>query len=135
MAITGNLTVVGQQQAGYASLTPLPDDDPATSTINFPLGDNRANNLTSPLSNAGGVSLTYKASPGKQTHFILDVTGYFLNDDTGADVQRPDAGPRPRHAVRTSASTARSRPTRTGSSRSPAVGAIPANAKSRSPAT
>ena len=83
MAITGNLTIVGQQLAGYASLTPLPDDDPATSTINFPLGDNRANNLTSPLSNAGGVSLTYKASPGKQTHFILDVTGYFLNDDSG----------------------------------------------------
>ena len=83
VAITGNLTIVGQQQGGYASLTPLPDDDPATSTINFPLGDNRANNLTSPLSNAGGVSLTYKASPGKQTHFILDVTGYFLNDDSG----------------------------------------------------
>ena len=83
VAITGNLTSTGQQQAGYASLTPLPDANPATSTINFPLGDNRANNLTSPLSNAGGVSLTYKASPGKQTHFMLDVTGYFLNDDTG----------------------------------------------------
>jgi hypothetical protein len=84
VAITGNLTIVGQQQAGYASLTPLPDPNPATSTINFPLGDNRANNITSPLSNAGGVSLTYKAGGGKQTHFILDVTGYFLNDDTGA---------------------------------------------------
>ncbi len=84
VAITGNLTIVGQQQAGYASLTPLPNANPATSTINFPLGDNRANNVTSPLSNAGGVSLTYKASAGNQTHFILDVTGYFLNDDTGA---------------------------------------------------
>ena len=83
VAITGNLTIVGQQQAGYASLTPLPDANPATSTINFPLGDNRANNVTSPLSNAGGVSLTYKASAGRQTHFILDVTGYFLNDNTG----------------------------------------------------
>ena len=83
VAITGNLTVVGQQQAGYASLTPLPNANPATSTINFPLGDNRANNVTSPLSNAGGVSLTYKASAGKQTHFILDVTGYFLNGDNG----------------------------------------------------
>ena len=83
VAITGNLTIVGQQQAGYASLTPLPNANPATSTINFPLGDNRANNVTSPLSNAGGVSLTYKAAAGKQTHFILDVTGYFLNDDSG----------------------------------------------------
>jgi hypothetical protein len=84
VAITGNLTIVGQQQAGYASLTPLPNANPATSTINFPLGDNRANNITSPLSNAGGVSLTYKASAGKQTHFILDVTGYFLNNNTGS---------------------------------------------------
>jgi hypothetical protein len=84
VAITGNLTVVGQQQAGYASLTPLPVANPATSTINFPLGDNRANNITSPLSNAGGVSLTYKATPGKQTHFILDVTGYFLNRELSA---------------------------------------------------
>jgi hypothetical protein len=84
VAITGNLTIVGQQQAGYASLTPLPNAFPATSTINFPLGDNRANNITSPLSNAGGVSLTYKAGAGKQTHFILDVTGYFLNNNNGA---------------------------------------------------
>jgi hypothetical protein len=83
VAITGNLTIVGQQQAGYASLTPLPNPNPATSTLNFPLGDNRANNVTSPLSNAGGVSITYKAGAGKQTHFILDVTGYFLNDDSG----------------------------------------------------
>jgi hypothetical protein len=84
VAITGNLTVVGQQQAGYASLTPLPVANPATSTINFPLGDNRANNITSPLSTAGGVSITYKAGAGKQTHFLLDVTGYFLNRDVAA---------------------------------------------------
>ena len=84
VAITGNLTVAGQQQAGYASLTPLPTATPATSSINFPLGDNRANNITSPLSNAGGISLTYKAGTGKQTHFILDVTGYFLNREPAA---------------------------------------------------
>jgi len=83
VAITGNLTVTGQQQAGYAALTRIPDPNPATSTINFPLGDNRANNLTSPLNTNGSVSITYKAGAGKQTHFILDVTGYFLNDDSG----------------------------------------------------
>ncbi|HEX5015800.1 MAG TPA: hypothetical protein VFV72_16770 [Candidatus Limnocylindrales bacterium] len=83
VAITGNLTVTGQQQAGYASLTRVPDPNPATSTINFPLGDNRANNLTSPLNTNGKISITYKASTGKQAHFILDVTGYFLNNDTG----------------------------------------------------
>ncbi|HEX7222723.1 MAG TPA: hypothetical protein VF231_05710 [Candidatus Limnocylindrales bacterium] len=81
VAITGNLTVVGQTAAGYASLTQQPIADPATSTINFPLGDTRANNVTAPLSGAGGVSLTYRASPTKSTHFILDVTGYFIDDD------------------------------------------------------
>ena len=34
------------------------------------------------------MSLTYKAGSGQQTHFILDVTGYFLNNNSGADVQR-----------------------------------------------
>ena len=47
---TGNLTVVGQSRAGYVSLTPDPDADPDTSTINFPLGDTRANGVTVPLS-------------------------------------------------------------------------------------
>ncbi len=84
VALTGKLPIVGPQHAGYAALTPLPNAFPATSTINFPLGDNRANNITSPLSNAGGVSLTYKAGAGMQTHFILDVTGYFLNNNNGA---------------------------------------------------
>jgi hypothetical protein len=81
VAITGNLTVVGQTAGGYASLTQTPIVNPATSTINFPLGDVRANNVTSPLSSAGGVSITYRAGAGKVAHFILDVTGYFLNED------------------------------------------------------
>jgi hypothetical protein len=84
VAITGNLTVTGQQQAGYASLTRVPQANPTTSTLNFPLGDNRANNVTSPLSSTGTVSITYKATAGKQAHFLLDVTGYFLNNDTGS---------------------------------------------------
>ncbi len=81
VAITGNLTVTGHTAGGYAALTQVPIANPATSTINFPVGDNRANNVTSPLSSIGGVSLTYRASAGKTTHFILDVTGYFLNDE------------------------------------------------------
>ena len=84
VAITGNLTVVGQNGAGYASLTQQPIADPSTSTINFPLGDTRANNVTSPLSSSGGVSITYRAAPGRTTHFILDVTGYFLNEEVAA---------------------------------------------------
>jgi hypothetical protein len=49
-----------------------------TSTINFPVDDNRANGLTVPL--AGGTSLDamYWASGSADTvNVIFDVTGYF----------------------------------------------------------
>jgi hypothetical protein len=85
VAITGNVTVTNQQQAGFVSLTRLPNANPQTSTLNFPLHDNRANNVTSPLSTSGAVSLTYKASTaGKTADVILDVTGYFLNGNAGS---------------------------------------------------
>ncbi|HET9435296.1 MAG TPA: hypothetical protein VFO50_00430 [Candidatus Limnocylindrales bacterium] len=84
VAITANLTIAGQTAAGYASLTQTPIANPSTSTLNFPLGDTRANNVTTPLSSIGGVSITYRGSPGRTAHFILDVTGYFLANDTGA---------------------------------------------------
>ena len=76
-AVTGNLTVTGQTRSGYVSITPDPDPDPLTSTINFPLGDTRANGVTVPLSASGNMSLIYKSAAGKRTHLILDVTGYF----------------------------------------------------------
>ncbi|MGK2851849.1 MAG: hypothetical protein ACSLFN_13175 [Candidatus Limnocylindrales bacterium] len=75
-AVTGNLTVVGQNGAGFVSITPAPNTAPTTSTINFPSGDTRANGVTGPLS-AGNMSMVYKSSGGKTTHLILDVTGYF----------------------------------------------------------
>ena len=75
-AITGNLTVTGQTRAGYASITPDPDNAPATSTINFPLGDTRANGVTVPLNGSGDMSLVYKAGSGT-AYLILDVAGYF----------------------------------------------------------
>jgi hypothetical protein len=76
-AVTGNLTVVGQTAAGYASLTETPTASPGTSTLNFPLGDTRANGITAPLDVSGELSLVYKASAGKTTQFLLDLTGYF----------------------------------------------------------
>ena len=84
VAVTGNLTVTGHQAAGYVSVTPTATNTPSTSSLNFPLGDNRANNLTVPLSATGTLSAVYKAAAGKKTHLIFDVTGYFLADDTGA---------------------------------------------------
>jgi hypothetical protein len=76
-AVTGNLTVTAQTAAGYVSITPNPVASPTTSTINFPLGDTRANGVTVPLNGSGNMSLVYKAGSGKKTHLILDVTGYF----------------------------------------------------------
>jgi hypothetical protein len=83
VAITGNVTVAGQSAAGYLSVGPTATANPTSSTINFPVGDNRANNLTLPLNAAGDLAAVYKAGAGKTTHVIVDVTGYFLADSTG----------------------------------------------------
>ena len=55
VAVTGNLTVTGQTGRGYLSLTPTPQASPTTSTLNFPVGDTRANNVTVPLGAGGRV--------------------------------------------------------------------------------
>jgi hypothetical protein len=75
-AVIGNVTVVGQTRAGYVSVTPTNQANPTTSTVNFPVGDIRANNFTVDLSNTNTLSATYKASSGT-THLIVDVTGYY----------------------------------------------------------
>jgi hypothetical protein len=82
-AITANVTVTGQSGAGYVSLTPTKVANPTTSTINFPVGDNRANGAAVPLGPGGTLSATYKAGPGRTTDLVLDVTGYFVNDASG----------------------------------------------------
>jgi hypothetical protein len=78
VAITGNLTVTQQTALGYLSLTPTATANPSSSTLNFPVGDNRANNVTIALGPGGTLSVVYKATAGKHTHVLLDVTGYFL---------------------------------------------------------
>jgi Carboxypeptidase regulatory-like domain len=76
-ALTGNLTVVGQTAAGYAAITETPMSSPSSSTLNFPLGDTRANGVTSPIGLNGNASLVYVAAVGARTQLLLDVTGYF----------------------------------------------------------
>lgn len=76
VAITGNLTVVGQTRAGFLSITKQPTANPPSSVLNFPLGDTRANGVTVPLNATGDLSIVYKASGGT-THVLLDVTGFF----------------------------------------------------------
>ena len=84
VAVTGNFTVTRQTGAGYASVTPVATNAPSTSSINFPLGDNRANNVTVALGPGGKLAAVYKAAAGRTTDFLFDVTGYFLADETGA---------------------------------------------------
>ena len=80
-AISGNLTVTAQTGVGYIAVSPAaPPPVPATSTLNFPLGDNRANGLVSPLGTGpslGQTWLVYIAATGKTTQLILDLSGYF----------------------------------------------------------
>ncbi len=86
-AITGNVTVTGQKSTGYVSLTTVPAEKPATSTINFPVGDTRANGFAAPLDKNGRLSATF-VGPGASTQLIIDVTGYFL--PAGASLVDPD---------------------------------------------
>ncbi len=74
-AITGNLTVTQQTKAGYIILAPVAGT--STSTINFPVNDNRANGVTVALSGSGKLNAIYRAAAGATTHLLLDVTGYF----------------------------------------------------------
>ena len=84
VAVTGNVAVTGQDAAGYLAVTPTPTNTPPSSSINFQVGDVRANNLAVPLSTSGTLSAIYRAPAGKKTNLVFDVTGYFLPDDSGA---------------------------------------------------
>jgi hypothetical protein len=85
VAVTGNLTATGMTAAGFVFLGPNPMANPPSSTVNFPVGDNRANGVTVALSATGTLSATFNGpAPGNSTHLIFDVTGFFLPDDTGA---------------------------------------------------
>jgi hypothetical protein len=80
IAVTGNLTVVGQTAGGYVSLAPslTSGTQPGTSTINFPVGDIRANGVAVPLSGTGTIDVMYWASSTTDTvNVLFDVTGYF----------------------------------------------------------
>ncbi len=84
LAVTLNLTVTAQTAAGFVTVGPTPEASPATSSINFPRGDNRANGLTVPLAPDGSLSAVYKASGGARTHLVIDVTGWFVPGTSGA---------------------------------------------------
>jgi hypothetical protein len=78
-AVTGNLTVTGQTSFGYLSIGPVAQNNPTSSTLNFPLNDDRANAVAVALSGGGTLSVTYAAPTlGSTAQVIFDVTGYFV---------------------------------------------------------
>ena len=83
-AVTGNLTVTQQTAVGSLFIGPLATNNPTSSTLNFPKGDNRANGVTVALGSGGKLSITYSASPTATTHVVFDVTGYFTADASGS---------------------------------------------------
>ncbi len=85
VAVTGNMTVTGQTGPGYLFIGPNPSNDPTSSTLNFPVADDRANGVTVGLGAGGTLSVTFVAgAPGAMAHVIFDVTGYFTPDASGA---------------------------------------------------
>jgi spore germination protein YaaH len=85
VAITGNLTVTQQTSAGYLYAGPTATNNPTTSTLNFPMADDRANAVNLALSATGTLSITYVApSAASSAQVILDITGYYTPDATGA---------------------------------------------------
>jgi hypothetical protein len=80
IAVTGNLTVTAQSQAGYVTAAPslASYTAPSTSTLNFPRGDTRANGAVVPLADGYWFALIYWASSrASSTQLIFDLTGYF----------------------------------------------------------
>jgi hypothetical protein len=78
-AVTGNLTVTLQTNPGYLYIGPIPVNNPTSSNLNFPMGDDRANAVAVALGAGGTLSLTYVGLTGSPTaHAIFDATGYFV---------------------------------------------------------
>ena len=84
-AVTGNLTVTGQTSLGYLYIGPVAMNNPTSSTLNFPVGDDRANGVTVALGAGGTLSVTYAAPTlGPVAQVIFDVTGFFVPSSAGS---------------------------------------------------
>ena len=78
-AVTGNLTVTDQSASGYLYMGPTAMNVPTSSTLNFPIADNRANEVAVALRPTGTLSVTYVSATGEATtDVVFDVTGYFV---------------------------------------------------------
>ena len=78
-AVSLNVTAVGAGVAGFITLFPSDQSPPATSTISFQAGQTRANNAVLGLSSTGHLAALATLAGGS-VHLILDVNGYFAED-------------------------------------------------------
>jgi hypothetical protein len=84
-AITGNLTVTHQTTRGFLYIGPTPTDFPGSSTLNFPIADDRANGVDVALGAGGTLSITFSSQSSAATaDIVFDVSGYFVPGLTGA---------------------------------------------------
>jgi spore germination protein YaaH len=83
VAVSGNATVTMATGGGYVTVAPQIVGIPPTSSVNFPAGDTRANNVTVQLKD-GKLQAVYYGTAGTSTALIFDVTGYFIPGTSGA---------------------------------------------------
>ena len=88
MAVTGNLAVTNQSQAGFVYLGPDPAANPTSSTVNFPLGDTRTTGVTVALGSGGTLRATFGYAG--TTDLVFDVR--FLPNPHWVDSLRPLSG-------------------------------------------
>ena len=77
VALTGGATVVLPTAAGWLITGPAGTALGATSTVNIPKGDIRANGLTVRAGGGGSVAAVYQGASGASANVIFDITGYF----------------------------------------------------------
>ena len=77
VALTGGATVVLPSTSGWLIVGPSGTALGATSTINLPKGDIRANGLTVRVGPGGGLGAVFQGSSGASANVIFDATGYF----------------------------------------------------------
>lgn len=76
VAVVGNLTVTAQTSPGWLAAEPA--QATTTSTLNFPVGDDRANGFVSLFGTNGSLTITYVGGvKTARTQFVVDVMGYY----------------------------------------------------------
>jgi hypothetical protein len=76
-SISANVAVVAPSFPGHLTIYPGDGVLPGTSSINFNVGQTRANNAILPLALGGAGTVKVHNASGAAVNFVLDVNGYF----------------------------------------------------------